>query len=72
VPVRPDANHHADAREAAVRVLAEAMGAKFGEWPYLPLGLLPRLWLERIARYQLETLLSLPEPTRAALLVGRP
>lgn len=68
---RIDPNHAADARAEAVRVMTNALHGGLAPYRWVAAALLPRPWLERIARRQLAAVLALPPPTRAALL-GEP
>lgn len=68
---KPDPNHAADARAEAVRVMTDALHGGLAPYRWVAAAILPRPWLERIARRQLSALLALPAPTRAALL-GEP
>jgi hypothetical protein len=67
----PDPGFVAEAREAAAQALADALAAELRPFRWTVAAILPRPWLERIARRQLSVLLALPAPTRAALL-GEP
>lgn len=60
-----------EAREAAVQAMVAALAAELAPYRWLPAALLPSPWLARIATRQLEAVLALPGPTRAALLGAR-
>jgi hypothetical protein len=63
-----DPNHAADARQAGVAALADALAAELVPFRWFPANLLPRPRIDEIARRQLDAILALPAPTRAALL----
>jgi hypothetical protein len=65
---KPDPGFVAEARAEAVRVMADAALRALARFRYVPAGLIPRAFVEAAAVRQLDALLRLPAPTRAALL----
>lgn len=68
---KPDPGFALEAREAAAQALTDALAAELRPFRWTVAAILPRPWLERIARRQLDALMRLSAPTRAALL-GEP
>jgi hypothetical protein len=67
-PPKPDPGWLAEARAEAVRVMTDAVIERLGRLRYVPIGLVGRPLLEGVVRAQLDALLTLPAPTRRALL----
>lgn len=64
----PDPGFAAEAREAAAQALADALAAELRPFRWTVAAILPRPWLERIARRQLTALLRVHPSTLKALL----